>query len=57
MDPEELQQYMSMQKTIGPLMQFMQKMQLQTNGYARYVVLCIAAMFVYYLIRKIFRLP
>lgn len=56
MDPEELKQYMSMQKTIGPLMTFMQKMQAQTNGYARYVVLTIAAMFVYWVIRKLFRL-
>lgn len=54
MEPEELQQYLSMQKSVGPLVSFIQKVEIYTGGYSRFVVIGIVALFVYWLIRKIF---
>lgn len=54
MSPEELHQYFTMQKSIGPMVGFMQKMEIASGGTARYVVITIIALFVYWVIRKIF---
>ena len=54
MDPETLYNLFSMRDTFGPMAVFWQKMDVATNGMARYVVLTILVLFVYWIMRRVF---